>query len=350
MVLFLKTGVSPLQARSTGTFYLVLAAVAVIVAVGIALWIIFIKSRKDHHTPEWRESERNRPTKTADIKKLAQVYNLTKSEQAIIADICKESGCLNIFYSIHDVDTTDEIFLNYYNILKKANASDQQFSDFYKLRYKLTNMLAQKSKISSTEFLPEDSFIFFITPDSELLPLRMEKNTKSNFILEIPEHIYNSKNKPDELDKIRLMYKAKNRTTYLFVSRAIRYEEKDGKKLMYVAHSTKLHTQTQRQFQREFVNEECQFSSLKENAKKYDAKLVNISAGGCCIHCSLPVKEKQELSIYFPKLGIDERTIGIIRHTRIIPEKKLYALHIQFTEIDLKTQNIIYSYVYKFEY
>ncbi len=350
MVLFLKTGISPLQARSTGSFYLVLIVVAAIVAAGIEVWILIIKNKKDHDSPEWRESEKNRPTKPGDIKKLALVYNLTKDEQAIIADICKESGCLNIFYSIHDADTTDELFLNYYIVLKNANASDQQFSDFYKLRYKLSNMQAQKSKISSTEFLPEDSIIFFITPDSELLSLRIEKNTKSNFILEIPEDIYNSKNKPGELDKIRLMYKAMNGTTYLFVSRAIRYEEKDGKKLMYVAHSTKLHTQTQRQFQREFVNEECEFSSIKENAKKHPAKLVNISAGGCCIHCSLPVKEKQKLSIYFPKLGIDETTVGIIRHTRIIPEKKLYALHIQFTEIDLKTQNIIYSYVYKFEY
>lgn len=350
MVLFLKTGISPLQARSTGSFYLVLAVVAAIVAVGIAIWILILKNKKDHDSPEWRESEKNRPTKPGDIKKLAQVYNLTKDEQAIIADICKESGCLNIFYSIHDADTTDEIFLNYYIVLKHANASDQQFSDFYKLRYKLSNMLAQKSKISSTEFLPEDCFIFYINQESELLPLRMEKNTKSNFVLELPDHLYDPEKRPTELDKIRLMYKAVNGTTYLFVSRPIRYEEKDGKKLMYVAHSTKLHTQTQRQFQREFVNEDCEFSSMKENAKKYPAKLVNISAGGCCIHCALPVKEKQKLSIYFPKLGIDESTVGIIRHTRIIPEKKLYALHIQFTEIDIKTQNKIYSYVYKFEY
>jgi len=349
MIFFLKTGISPLQARASGKFYFAFLAGAIIIGCALCVWIILKLLTKSHDTPEWKEQEKNRPTKLSDIKKLAATYGFTKDESNLLFDICKEGGCLNFFYSFHDVDTVDELFINYYYVLKNSNASPQAFSNFFKLRHKISHVLAVKSKIGSTEFLPDDSFIFFVTADGELFPLKMVKNEKTHFTLEMPEHLMKSDKSPKVLEHTRFMYKALNGVTYLFISRPIRFEEQNNVHLMHVSHTTKLHTQTQRQFQREFVNEDCLFSSTKENAEKFPAKLINISGGGCCIHGNLPLKENQKISIYFPKLGIDDTTVGIIRHTRIIPEKKMYALHIQFTDISLETQNRIYSFVYKFE-
>ena len=82
--------------------------------------------------------------------------------------------------------------------------------------------------------------------------------------------------------------------------------------------------------------------------KKFPAMLKNISAGGCCIQTNLPIKEGQLLCVDFPTLGINELTVGQIRHTRKTGEKA-YLLHIQFIKIDNSVMNKIYGFVYKFE-
>lgn len=360
MNLLLKTGVSPLQARASGTFYIAILAGIVIIGIAAVIWLILRKISNNRNTPEWEEAERNRPTKLSDIKNLMKQYSFTSEEGNLIFDICKESSCPNIYYSIHNNSLIDDIFRNYYSVLKAQNATEQHFSDFYKLRHKMEVVIAQKSKISSTLLLPVNSKLFFITEDSEQFPFTIISNIKNGITLEIPEFMFNKERRPEELKQAKFMYKATNGITYLFLARPIRYEHKDDKYFMVISHTSNLHSQAQRQFQREFVNSECFFSSCTKKAEKDDvifvpnankiaAKLVNISAGGCCIHCSLPIKEKQNICIYFPSLGIDENTIGVIRHTRIVPAKNLYALHIQFTQVTIEVQNKIYSFVYKYE-
>jgi len=295
------------------------------------------------------ESEKNRPTKPSDIKNLTRQYNFTKEEITLLSDICKTTECPNIYYSIRSTEIIDDTFKKYYETLQAQNATPEHFHEFYKLRFKLANVVAQKAKIGSTVSLPENSSINFIDDDGELHPFKIVHNSKSNFALEISEAFFKSPRKPEELKKAKFMFKHENGITYLFICRPLRYEEKSGRYYMILSHSTNLITEAQRQFQREFVDEECQFSSSLKDSKKFPAELTNVSAGGCCIHCELPIKEKQEIFVYYPKLGLDEATTGIIKHTRIVPAKNKYALHIQFTNISMEVQNRIYSYVYKFE-
>ena len=81
---------------------------------------------------------------------------------------------------------------------------------------------------------------------------------------------------------------------------------------------------------------------------EYAGKITNISAGGCCIQTTLPIKEKQYIGVSLPDTGIDEVMVGIIRRTRRLPTGKL-ALHIQFVQISLFAKNRINTLVYKYE-
>ena len=130
---------------------------------------------------------------------------------------------------------------------------------------------------------------------------------------------------------------------------------------MVLSHSEQLECQAQRHFKRDFFEAECKFQAVKYNEhpgkgeesytfsdKKYDGKLTNISAGGCCIQTTLPIKEKQYIGIILPETGIEETIVGIIRRTRRLPTGKL-ALHIQFVQISLTSKNRINTLVYKYE-
>ena len=130
---------------------------------------------------------------------------------------------------------------------------------------------------------------------------------------------------------------------------------------MVLSHSEQLECQAQRHFKREFFERECNFKAVKvnENPKKnetlytfsdkeYPGKITNISAGGCCIQTTLPIKENQYIGVHLPETGIDETIVGIIRRTRKLPTGKL-ALHIQFMQISLATKNRIHTLVYKYE-
>ena len=130
---------------------------------------------------------------------------------------------------------------------------------------------------------------------------------------------------------------------------------------MIISHSEQLECQAQRHFKREFFEKECNFKAVKVNQdpqkgeekysfseKEYQGKLTNISAGGCCIQTTLPIKEKQYIGIILPDSGIEDTLVGIIRKTRRLPTGKL-ALHIQFTDIPLAAKNRIHILVYKYE-
>ena len=188
------------------------------------------------------------------------------------------------------------------------------------------------------------------------------QNQKDFFVVEIPDFIYNSPRKPEKLTRSRFTFKTHDGLSYNLVTRIIRYNQaNDGKYQMIISHTDQLESQAQRHFKREFFEMQCNFASVKENPKpgkneskyivsetEYEGKLSNISAGGCCIQTTLPIKEKQLIGVILLDAGIDETIIGIIRRTRKLPTGIL-ALHIQFLEISLEARNRIYTLVYKYE-
>lgn len=357
-----RAGSTPLAARSNGIIYAsLLVALVIFVIVGIIAFILR-KYKEKITSKEYIEKEKNRPTKYSDIKKLKTKYDYTPEEAALLWEVCKATEPPNIFYLIRDNAKIDQIFREAYGILKDIGTNDKKMCDFYKLRYKMEKTLAHVTKLSSTLGIPVNSKVFYIDAEGEQYPFTLRENTKDAMTLEIPDFFVNHPRKPQELKKVKFMYCSPTFMTYFFASRPIRYTQaNDGKYLMVISHSNNLFSQNQRNSRREFVKDKCEFSSVKvvtdkknnnhyqSSEKHYPAYLLNVSAGGCCIHTTMPIKEKQLICLRFPSLGVTEDVIGIIRHTRKIPEKQRFALHIQFTEISLNTQNKIYSYVYKFE-
>ncbi len=356
---------SPIEARQTHApdIAIILILLLVFAAIlGIA-FIVYMKVKNYYKSEQYLEKERSRKTKLKDVQKLAKENNLTPEETNMLWDICRITDTNNILYSIKSNNEVNELFHTAYDLMKAKNLfTEEKLNTFFTTLFKLEMIVAQFKKVLSTRQIPENSIIFYISNEGEQYPFTVTQNQKDFFTAEIPEFIYKSKRRPALLTRSRFTFKTSDGLSYNLVSRIIRYNEgNDQKFYMVLSHSEQLECQAQRHFKREFFEKECNFKAVKYNEniqkgeaiytfaeKQYAGKLTNISAGGCCIQTTLPIKEKQYIGITLPDTGIDETIVGIIRRTRRLPTGKL-ALHIQFVQISLTSKNRIHILVYKYE-
>ena len=109
------------------------------------------------------------------------------------------------------------------------------------MQYKIEQITAKTKKLRHTNQIPENSIVFFITPQGEQHPFTLAKKSKEAFYLEIPEFWVTKKHQPELLQRNRYIYKTNDGIAYNFVSRPIRYEKTpEGTNYMLVAHSEKL--------------------------------------------------------------------------------------------------------------
>lgn len=352
---------STILARQSGSIYFPI--VLALILCGIALIVFFIvkQIQASHQTPEYLEHEKQRPTKPADIKRTRIKYNLSAKEAALLWNICSYTQAPNIFFLLHDDDKIQEIFRTYYLHITEAGADTPSLIAFFELRYKMECALALTSKISDTTLFPDGASVFYINDHGELFPSTIVTNSKNFLQLEISKSLYENENiRPEPLKRAKFMFKSPSGMTYLFASRPVRYAIENERCCMFISHSSNLFTQTKRTSKRLSVKTDCTFSAVKQISSKgkdmytpsenqYKGLMINISGGGCCIHSSLPVVEKQKIIVYCPEVGLDEKTVGIIRHTRKVESSGKYAMHIQFENMNPEVLVKIYSFVYKFE-
>ncbi|MCR4734272.1 MAG: PilZ domain-containing protein [Treponema sp.] len=341
-------------------FIIILSIIACLIA---AAWFIVHSRISYKKSDKYLEKEKNRLTSARDIKNLFKEYNIPSEYEKPFFEICRDYKIPNILYFIKDPMAISELFQKRYFELKKQKASAQEINDFFSLLYKIEQITIKNKRLNHTKQIPDSSVIFYLTTSGEQNPFTLISKTKEALYLEVPEFLIKRNQQPKLLERNRFVYKTTDGLSYTFVSRAIRYEkDSEGKNIMLIAHSEKLLTEVQRHYKREFLNTNCSFSAIKLNSnaeedsddkyifsnKEYRGILTNISGGGCCIKTSLPIKEKQNLNVNLSNLGIKETIIGLIRRTRKLPDGH-FALHIQFIEITLETQNKILAYVYKYE-
>lgn len=356
---------SPIEARQTAPLFLILLIFLAIVSL-VVLFAFLLKLIQKYKTSDkFILKEQTRKTKHSDVVKLCKNNNFKAEDQSILWDVCQITDCTNILYLLKSNSDVLNLFREAYNLMKEKNFfTDIKMNNFFNCLYKLEMMVAQYKKLVSTQQIPVQSMVFYITDEGEQMPFTVLNNDKDFFTVEIPEFLYKSPRRPQLLIRSRFNYKTSDGLSYNFVSRIVRYDaNQEGVYKAVIAYTDKLECQAQRHFKREFMEEKCIFSSVtpvknanikkgeepyKYSDKMYTGKISNISGGGCCIQTNLPIKEKQYLCVILPSMGINEKIVGIIRRTRKLPSG-LFALHIQFESISMKTKNRIFTLVYKFE-
>ena len=356
---------SPIEARQTAPIFLIILILLSIIAVVVLVAFLFNKIEKYKRSDKYLEKEMNRKTKRNDVTRLIRENNLKPEDFDIIWEVCQLTQANNIKFLLKTNADVLDLFRKAYFIMKEKNLfTDEKMNNFFNCLYRLEVMVAQSRKILSTQQIPLQSMIFYISNEGEQYPFTVIQNNKDFFTVEVPEFVFKSPRKPELLIRSRFNYKTSDGLSYNFVSRFIRYDtNEEGKYKAVIAFTDKLECQAQRHFKREFLKEKCIFSPVsinpnanqKKNEEKYifsdkiyTGYISNISAGGCCIQTDLPIKENQHLCVILATMGINERIVGVIKKTRKLPTG-LFALHIQFVKISMKSKNTIFTLVYKFE-
>ncbi len=369
----LQYGTTPLSARQNmplGSFLLILFIIFAL----IALIGLIVKKYLDYRkTPEYQQKEAERITNYRDVEKFCKDNNISDNEKKILFAACQAVNLQNINYISKNYTDIKNRFREAYFYLTDNNFPDEDISTFFALLYTLEKIIARDKYIDTTKKIQPGASCLCILTSSSIIAFKLLENTKDALIFEIPQAFYESHDKPKTMEKLQFSFNHHAGLTYFFVTRLIRYDLSDAKCIKLISsHTDKLIVQVQRNSRRHFIQDKCFISSAKKNPlykdkgdkksrkngikekpfissqKIFASKLSNISAGGCCIHTNLPIKEGQYISLIFPTLKINERIIGIIKKTRKLSDGK-FALHIQFVYITTKARNRIYACVYEYD-
>lgn len=358
-ILFTGGSGSPLQARKTAPLFSTILILALIIAIIVAISILIKKITEYRHSQKFIEKEKSRCTKYYDVLKYAKKNKLSAKEKNILWDVCQAAKWNNILYSLKDNASVNELFKTaYFKLQEKKYFTDVKLNLFFKLLFKIELIVAQYKKLISSRQIPLKSIVFYISDEGEQYPFSLLENTKDYFAVELPSFFANSERKPQLLHQYRFTYKTVDGLSHNFVTRIMRYDISTPDLLKaIIAHTDNLECQTFRKFKREFFEEKCRFSAIAftDNDKKeytikgepIEAKITNISGGGCCIRTNLPIKENQPLCVHLDSIGIENEIIGLIKKTRKLPNGT-YSLHIQFINLPIPVQNKILLLVYKY--
>jgi len=193
----------------------------------------------------------------------------------------------------------------------------------------------------------------------------LNENNPQGLFLTIPQLFASSNMKPEQLSKFDLNFTSKTGIAYILTVRLIRYETaKDGTMLMLIGHTNALRPMQRRGTKRIASNSPCTFSAVEVVAKgstkngeveyrhmekKYEGQLQDISANGCRLICSLPIKKGQYIYVDFAVSGsIRESAVGLIVMTTQTVDASRYILHIQFVQMALAVRNRIYAFIYNY--
>lgn len=350
---------SPVNARQDSFTYLFILGAAIILTLLFILYLIIRHIKNIHSSKKWIETHKKLPTVLKNVKKLAREASLSKNELSMLWNICRKNQVSNIEFSYRDNKLMDQLFSAEYQDMIVLEVAEEKIQELFSLRYKLEKNHEKKLQLKSTRSLKEGLSFTYNDAKKRLWTLTLLENKESGMTLLLPSGFIESEDRPEPFTKITLSFSTPSDTRYKMITRIIRYE-KDNKdrNLITVTTSDQLEPILRRLAKRMDIETECEFSAIKVESQKnkrkftvmenrYPGKLLDISATGCSLKSSLPIKKGQYLKLYF-QLNTPEllEASGIIIVTNRAQDGKNFIIHVKFEQISISAQNRIYAQIY----
>jgi len=361
----MKTNISPLQARASGTFVKVIIIGAVVIGIMFLLYLVYQMFAKKRNTPEWIEAQKKKPISSSDLKQATKDLNLTKDERDLLWELGHKYTDINILYLVQDAEKFDDIFRQRYQDFLASNASARQISLLFLLKDKMEKFYRQELIITSTKNLEVGQTLQFADKAGVHCNATISDNRlNEGLILSIPDNLAKGQNRPDTLSRVTFAFTTKSGITYALTTRVVRYQQNSKNEVeMLISHTNDVKQLQRRQTDRVDVNENCYFAAVRvssDSAKKSDVSYVplqtkyqgvlkDICSDGCSVQAGLPIREGQyiHLEFHLPKKA-DNIATGIIVSTEKSDSPGKFLLHIQFVKIEAETKNTILAMVNKF--
>ncbi|MCH5291352.1 MAG: PilZ domain-containing protein [Treponema sp.] len=357
-----------IENRQSPVIFIVALSVVVFALILVVIRIILLHFKKLRESSEYLEKIKNRPTSAKDVAHVARKAGLSKSEQAMLLEICKRHKARNIEYLLRDEIEVDGLFASEYEYLCSQENMEPKKTELFSLRYKLEKHHNNALLINSTHTLKEGQEFIYKDANKNEWRLTLIKNTAQALLLKLPKFFDIRQAMPDRLSKIKVMFSLQSGISYYTALRVIRTSTlADNTIILITAHSTQLKAMQRRLTKRMELNKPCQFSavtlsqvsngkhkkvpSFEPLPKRYDGIVQDISSSGCRLKTHLPISQGQNIYLEFSIDDIHtEKVYGLIVMTTQTegPPDPVYILHIQFIEIDLSMRNKIYALIYDY--
>lgn len=345
-------------------------------AVSIALWVILgitalITVRKLHALlkEKIKEAKKKSNKQTFDsvaFQVMADRLTLTKDEKVFLEQLCKKSTVTDLpLIAETDYCITTIFKTLYQNLCKnkeKLSATELENKKFFffMIIHKIEEVKKTFSLLTSTTAFSEDLPISYITDDKIHHTSKIVENNSTGLYLAL-DKIHISSSPP--LSKIILYLELRGGIAYQATTRIIRYQTREDRDEVVVAHTQSVKFFQRRKFRRKDVFLNCTFYAAKVNedsktkkisytpqGKEYRGIITDISASGCRLSTILPIREGQymQIMVSLSPEETDTMTSVIVRSKRV-PNKNLCILNMRFVRMSKKTQNNIFARVYDYD-
>lgn len=352
---------SPLDARQNKMVYLILVLAAIVIGVFVLVYFALKAIKKIQQSEAWIEAHKKRPTTVVDVHKLAKQMNFSQDEENVLWEACKRTKAPNIIYLVKDMKAIDDLLRKEFGYLRAQKIAESTIYILFSLRQKIATVNAQTSRLKTTFAITLGQIIYISRSATTKIPMEVVDNIKNGLYLLLPSNMQTQTSRPVELSKVQFTIPASEGGLYTFFSRVVRYTTmKDGRLAMIVSHTNEVVFQERRKQKRIDVSMSCDFSAVKIESKgkgkvlflpqtnRHDARLKDISAGGCKIMANMPIKEGQHIHIKWTLTGTVCEAVGVIIRTTKGTEADAYYLAIKFAQITDRVRNDILAFVYKY--
>ena len=360
-----NTGSTILARQEVGQNIVSIVIIVAIAVFGVVCAFFVSKILSKYFKSEaYLEKKRKRPTTQKDLNEVSSACRLEKDEKDVLSDFCRRNKTPNILYLVKDFSSFDSLLKKLFKEYD-SDSNENGKTCIFSLRKKIFNVYNQKYVIKNTKLLDVGTGFVYTKAKGFHYRLVLAENLADGMVIDIPNELNVETDLPKPLEKISLVFEAKDGSPYTIESRLVRFQQgKDGSQQIIAAHTDKIANLQKREQQRADIDFPCKFNSVKIEIEKkgkkerevfkisekdYDGKLEDISSGGCKLSTSLPIKAGQNINIKGPfnKKKTDSAVGVIVRTTK--RSEDVFVLHIKFIKIEQAVANRINAMVIHYD-
>ena len=364
-------GMFPLQASDRLMLFQLqeerLASEAIFFLIGIGVVIailVIISSLKKRGTfsalNEGRVSpkHRRRGFSAFTLHRIAKDIGLNRDQTKLLEMVLRNDNVRDPVKSLESPDLMDRHFKRAYRFIEQTSISEEELNNRISILFTTRNIIENYTDtvtITSTRHINENTSAMIILGDKNY-PTKIISSQGETLIV---EHPVNTKGSPVNLPKgtkLNLAFFTKSSKGFSAVSRVIGSMETMNRRILKLAHSSKIKKLSNRRFRRRqtiistsfyLVGIEGISKKLIVDKRQFVGNIMDISAGGCSIRTGAPIRPGQKVKIEFTRE--DDFTVAALGEVlRTNRTGFNTVMHIKFLKIPRKSLNFINAMVYEY--
>jgi len=342
----------------------VLQGVILIVVVVVIALVFFIIARRSRTGTGSKQKARAEGAGWHNFYQIARMRGLSKSETEILKRLVvayKLSKPTLIFTSMTILDSCIQRTIRKLSLQEvRGESQDNAINMYYRLRNKIARTRGTGS-ITTTRAIPVGAQMRAMVQNHGTFSVSVNRNEEEYLGITIPV-LPPGKVVPWDKQKVKCSYWKEDDAAYVFITRVNDVIVTDELQSLCLKHTDKITRIQKRLYPRKSVRLPVFFSRMRiieEGGKKkaiVDKKdthwgtIIDVSVGGLSVETAIPVNKNNYIRVEF-ELREDYKLIGYGKVKRIEQDRrrKTWIMHIQFTKLDKKHKNEIFSVLYNYQ-